>query len=191
MTGWVAALGVTGLGLALRVTPEDIIEFFGMRPLPEEGGYYAETYRSAEKIAGAALPERYGGERSLGTAILYLLTAESFSALHRVRSDEIFHFHLGEPVTMLQLHPDGSSEVVTLGPDILNGQQVQVVVPKGTWQGCFVNEDGSFALLGTTVAPGFEFADFELGSREELLAKYPERRELVLRLTRQEPFADD
>ncbi len=165
------------------ITAEQIIELFKMKPLPKEGGYYVETYRSSEEIAKAGLPARYSGERSLGTAILYLVTPDAFSRLHRVASDEVFHFYLGDCVTMLELHGDGSSEVITLGQDITKGQQVQTVVPRGSWQGCLLNKGGRFALMGTTVAPGFESADFEAAQREELLQQYPERRELILKLT--------
>lgn len=162
-----------------------IIEFFGMKPLPHEGGYYVETYRARHKIGEAAPPDKHAGERNLATAILYLITPDTFSALHRIMSDEIFHFYLGDPVAMLQLHPDGSSEDVTLGRDILNGQRVQVMVPANTWQGCFLNEGGRFALMGTTVAPGFESADFELAKRAQLLEQYPSQRDLIVRLTRE------
>ena len=165
-------------------TAEEIIKFFGMRPLPYEGGFYVETYRCAEKIAQAALPARYTGGRNFSTAILYLLTPDTFSALHRLRSDETFHFYLGDPVTMLQLHPDGSGEVMTLGRDIMNGPRVQATVPKNCWQGYFLNEGGSFALMGCTVAPGFDLADFELAPGEELLQQYPGRHDLILKLTR-------
>ena len=164
-------------------TAEEIIKFFGMRPLTNEGGYYVETYRALEKIAPAALPVRYTSERNFATAILYLLTPDTFSSLHRLAGDEIYHFYLGSPVTMLQLHPDGSSEVITLGQDILNGQCVQAVVLQNTWQGCFLSEGGEFALMGCTVTPGFEFNDFEPGRREELLEQYPDRRDLILKLT--------
>jgi predicted cupin superfamily sugar epimerase len=167
------------------VTAEQIIEFFGMKPLPAEGGFYVETYRAQEKIALSALPPRYAGPRRFGTAILYLLTPVTFSALHRVRSDEVFHFYIGDPVTMLQLHGDRTSEIITLGSDILSGQRVQVSIPKETWQGCLLNEGGTFALMGTTVAPGFEFADFELANTEKLLQQYGDRREIIFRLTRQ------
>jgi predicted cupin superfamily sugar epimerase len=163
-----------------------IIEFFGMKPLPDEGGYYVETYRASEKIGPPALPPTYHGERNLATAILYLITADSFSALHKLRSDEVFHFYLGDPVTMLQLHPDRTSEIITLGHDVLNEQRIQVTVPAGAWQGCFLNKPGRFALMGTTVTPGFESADFEAGQRIELLKKYPNRRDLILKLTAQE-----
>lgn len=168
------------------VTAEQIIKFFGMKPLTDEGGYYVETYRALEKIAPAALPVRYTSERNFATAILYLLTPDTFSSLHRLAGDEIYHFYLGSPVTMLQLHPDGSSEVITLGQDILNGQCVQTVVPQSTWQGCFLNEGGKFALMGVTVAPGFEFVDYESGCRDKLLEQYPNEHDLIVRLTREE-----
>jgi len=176
---------VSNLADYLMMTAEQIIEFFGMRPLPREGGFYIETYRCREQIAQAKLPARYTGDRSFSTAILYLLTPDTFSALHRVNSDEIFHFYLGDPVTMLQLHLDGAGEVITLGHDILNGQRVQVTVPRESWQGCFLNEGGEFALMGTTVAPGFEDADFEPAQRQDLLQRYPAQQDLIIQLTSQ------
>ena len=166
------------------MTTEQIIKFFRMKPLPSEGGFYVETYRADEKISPTVLSAGYTSERNFSTAILYLLTPDTFSALHRVKSDEIFHFYLGDAVTMLILHTDGSSEVVTLGQDIFNDQRVQLTVLKDSWQACFLNEGGKFALMGTTVAPGFEFADLELAKREELLEQYPNHRELILKLTR-------
>ncbi len=162
---------------------EQIIHLLGLQPHPEEGGFFVETYKCEEGIPKKALPERYRGRRSFGTAIYYLLTADTLSELHRVESDEVFHFYLGDPVTMLQLHPDGDSEVVTLGQDIAAGQRLQVVVPRGTWQGALLNEGGEYALMGCTVAPGFEYADYETASRFDLLKQYPEREELILRLT--------
>jgi predicted cupin superfamily sugar epimerase len=165
---------------------KQIIEALGMQPHREEGGYFVEPYRSEEFIPRTALPERYPSKRAFGTAIFYLLTPDTCSALHRLASDEIFHFYLGDPVTMLQLHPDGSSEVITLGQDVLRGEKLQVVVPWGAWQGSFLNEGGEFALLGCTMAPGFEYADYEHASREALLQEYPDQRELIIRLTPQE-----
>jgi len=166
------------------MTAEQIIQFFGMRPLPQEGGFYIETYRCREKIAQVRLPARYASDRSFSTAILYLLTPDTFSALHRIKSDEVFHFYLGAPVTMLQLHPGGSSEVITLGQDVLRGQRVQVTVPRNSWQGCFLNKGGKFALMGTTVAPGFEADDFEPARRQDLLKRYPSQQNLIIQLTR-------
>jgi predicted cupin superfamily sugar epimerase len=168
------------------LTAEQLIRFFAMKPLPHEGGHYVETYRSRDKIDKAALPQGYDGPRNFGTAILYLLTPETFSAMHRLNSDEVFHFYLGDPVTMLQLHPAGRSDIITLGHDVLNGQRIQTTVPVRSWQGCLLNEGGRFALMGTTMAPGFESADFELGDREELLEQYPDQCDLIVRLTREQ-----
>ncbi len=167
------------------MTASEIISHLGLEPLHVEGGYFRETYRSPESLTASCLPPRYGSAHGFCTAIYYLLTdeADSFSALHRLRSDEVFHFYLGEPVEMLFLRPDGSSESVILGPDILHGQQVQFVIPRGFWQGARLLEGGRFALLGATVAPGFDYADLELGNREELAARYPDRAALIRALT--------
>ena len=162
---------------------EEIIKRLGLEPHPGEGGFYRETYRSKEIISADALPERYGADRNFGTAIYYMLTPKSFSALHRIKSDEVFHFYLGDPVTMLQIHPDGHAESLFLGPDIMNGQLLQVVVPAGVWQGMYLNKGGNFALMGTTVAPGFDFDDFELADRKALLDKYPNFKILIEKLT--------
>ena len=165
-------------------TAEQIISILNLRPHPEEGGYYSETYRSSRLLPAEALPRRYGGTRSISTAIYYLLTPDTFSAMHRLGSDEIFHFYLGDPIDMVQLWPDGSGRLVTLGADIVSGMRLQEVVPEGVWQGCALRPGGALALLGTTVAPGFEFADYENGSREVLTEQYPEYKERIRALTR-------
>ena len=165
------------------VSADDIIRLFGMKPLPGEGGYYAETYRSADVLDAGALPARYGRDKTCSTTILYLLTPDTCSVLHKLPTDEVYHFYLGDPVTMLQLFPDGTSRSVTLGPDILNGQQVQVMVPRDTWQGSMLRDGGRFALMGTTMAPGFDFSDFEPGERQALLTHYPDQEHMILRLT--------
>jgi predicted cupin superfamily sugar epimerase len=163
---------------------DDLIRQLRLQPLRIEGGYYVETYRSAGQIPRSALPPGYGGPRSFATAIYYLLTPDTFSGLHRLPSDEMFHFYLGDPVEMLQLRPDGSGEVVVIGTDLQAGMSPQVLVPGGVWQGCRLAAGGRYALMGVTVAPGFEFADFESGSREELLARYPAFANLIRALTR-------
>lgn len=163
---------------------EALKKTLGLIPLPQEGGFYAESYRSDEMLAPPCLPGRYPGERSLATAIYALLTAETFSALHRLASDEVYHFYLGDPVEMLQLDQGGAGRVVTLGADLGRGMRPQAVVPRGTWQGSRLLPGGSFALLGMTVFPGFEFADFELAQREPLLAAYPQFSVLIKELTR-------
>lgn len=166
------------------LTADQIIALLNLTPHPKEGGYFIETYRSSETIPEKTLPSRYKGIRSFATAIYYLLTPETFSAMHRLQSDEIFHFYLGDPVEMLQLWPDGSGRLVILGSDILRGVQPQVVVPRGVWQGARLRSGGRFALLGTTVSPGFEFADYKSGQRDELTVSYRQFREWITALTK-------
>ena len=162
---------------------QTIIDTLGLAPHPE-GGFYAETYRSAETIPWAALPERYTGDRAHATAIYYLITADSFSALHRVRSDETFHFYLGDPVTLLRLYPDGAGDEQVLGAELQRGHRPQAVVPRQVWQGLRLADGGRFALFGCTVAPGFDFDDFAVGEREQLIQRYPRWVHLIRRLTR-------
>lgn len=166
------------------ISAADIIDRLKLQPHPE-GGFYAETYRSEEELACRALPCRYGANRSVATAIYFLLTADSCSVMHRLKSDEIFHFYLGDPVTMLHLYPDGQTRIVTLGPDLLQGHQPQIIVPKNIWQGSFTTGSNGYALLGTTVAPGFDFADFEYGDRQNLITQYPDQAQIITRLTRE------
>jgi predicted cupin superfamily sugar epimerase len=166
------------------ITADQIIALLNLTPHPKEGGYFRETYRSPETILEKTLPSRYKGMRPFGTAIYYLLAPGSFSIMHRLRSDEIFHFYLGDPVEMLQLWPDGTGKIFTLGSDLNNGMQPQVIVPGGVWQGARLFKNGKFALLGTTVSPGFEFADYESGERDELIKSYPQFRESIIGLTK-------
>lgn len=163
---------------------EKLKSLLNLVPLSIEGGYFAETYRSTETISPECLPDRYSGPRTVGTAIFYLLEPGTFSELHRVASDEIFHFYLGDPVEMLQLWPDGSGKRVLIGTDIESGMAPQVVVPHGVWQGARLIAGGKFALLGCTVSPGFDYADYERGSRNHLCEAYPEHIEMIHALTR-------
>ena len=156
-----------------------LINKLGLSPLPNEGGYYVETYRSDEKIPGSALPSRYNGDRSFSTAIYFLITPDDFSTLHRIISDEIFHFYAGDPVEMLLLFPDGNSRIVIMGNDFNAGHIPQVVVPRGVWQGCKLIDGGEYALLGTTVSPGFDFDDYEQGDTEDLASRYPDCRDMI------------
>lgn len=165
------------------MTAEDIKRLLHLVPHPE-GGSYIQTYKSCVSIPPEALTNLYDGPRSTGTAIYYLLEPGTFSEMHRLRSDEIFHFYLGDPVEMVQLSPNGATRVVQLGTDLTSGQQPQVVVPKNVWQGSRLIPGGRFALLGCTVSPGFEFADYESGHRDALVTQYPGQRELIMALTR-------
>src|SRR5271167_1259356 len=124
------------------LSPEEVIAVLGLEPHPLEGGFFRETYRTQQKV--------HGQERTLATAIYYLLTPDTCSSMHRLPGDEMFHFYFGDSVKQLLLRPDGTGEVVTLGPDLLAGQRPQVLVPGGVWQGACLGEGGRLALLGTT-----------------------------------------
>lgn len=165
-------------------TIEGIKKLLKLEPLPNEGGFYAETYRSGLTLLQSSLPAGYTGDRALSTAIYFLLTADSFSAMHRLRGDETYHFYLGDPVEMLQLNADGTGEPILIGAKIESGMRLQHTVTAGCWQGSRVAPGGQFALLGTTMAPGFDPADFELGSREKLAATYPPYAALIALLCR-------
>ena len=148
-----------------------------------EGGWYRETYRSGEQIAAQALPERFGGARSCSTAIYFLLESGDFSSFHRIKCDEIWHYYAGSAVIIHILTPDGKNSSLQLGPDCGTGQQFQAVIPAGCWFGAEPAGEG-FSLVGCTVSPGFDFADFELADRKLLLKYYPDHTELIQRLTR-------
>ena len=167
----------------MRPTAQEIIEQLGLAPHPEEGGFFAETHRSAERLPVSLLAHRYESPRSMSTAIYYLLTPQTFSHMHRLASEEIFHFYLGDPCEMLQLRPDNSGRSLILGHDMAAGQRPQVVVERGIWQGMRLLPGGEYALLGCTVAPGFEYEDYEHGQRSLLLPDYPEFAQEITRLT--------
>ena len=162
---------------------ERLKKILGLKPLPLEGGYYVESYRASEMLVAGAVSERAQGARVLSTAIYYLLTPDTCSRLHRLSSDEVYHFYLGDPVELLQLMPDGTGRVVTLGQKVFEGMHLQAVVPRGVWQGARLRRGGRFALLGTTMAPGFDFSDCEMGDRQRLLQRYPDCRTTILSLT--------
>ncbi len=164
---------------------DEIIGTLGLVKHPQEGGYFLETYRSSQSIPIKNLPPGYGGDRPFSTAIFYMLTPDTCSEMHRLRGDEIFHFYLGSPVEMLQLFPDGSGKRVIIGNDIQQGMILQVVVPAGVWQGSRLVPGGEFALLGTTMSPGFDFADYQPAVREELIHRYPRFKDLIKILTRE------
>ena len=160
---------------------EEIIKFLRLQPHPKEGGFFRETYRSVDSFFN--LPNRYRGERSASTAIYYLLTTSTFSAMHRLTSDEVFHFYMGSPVEMLQLFPDGQGTTTTMGSNLIAGQSPQTIVTAGVWQGSRLAPGGAFALMGTTVSPGFDFADYESGVREKLIQQYPDFTTMIRELT--------
>ncbi len=152
-----------------------------LRPHPE-GGWYRETYRAAETISGANLPPRFAGPRAFSTAIYFLLDSGQYSALHRIRQDELWHFHDGDPLLIHQISASGAYEVGRLGCDPAHGAWPQHVVPAGTFFGAELAPGGRFALVSCTVAPGFDFADFELPPRRVLLTRFPQHATLIERL---------
>jgi predicted cupin superfamily sugar epimerase len=164
------------------MTADEIKSLLKLEPHPVEGGHFRRTYTSSHSIQ----IERGGqpATRAMGTTIYYLLEPGTFSEMHVLASDELFHFYLGDPVEMLQLWPDGRSEVVVLGPDLAAGQHVQLLVPAGVWQGTRLIGDGEVALLGCSVVPGFDFADYISGSCDELADKWSKQAERIRALTR-------
>jgi len=169
-----------------RPTISQIIKKLNLSPLPEEGGLFRQTYISNIIVSKENLPQCYTGNRSIATHIFYLLTNEddSFSAIHRLKGDEVYHFYLGDPVELLLLYPNGESEIIYLGLDIMNDENVQKVVSHNIWQGSRLVKGGEYALMGTSMSPGFNPSDFELGDRNELTKKYSNRRKIIKELTR-------
>jgi len=160
------------------MTADEIKVALRLEPHPVEGGFFRRTYTSVGMVE---LPR---GVRAMGTAIYYLLEPGTFSEMHVLDSDETFHFYLGDPVEMLQLYADGRSAVFTLGADLRAGQDVQLTVPAGVWQGTRLVGDGKVALLGCSVTPGFDFADYRGGSFAELAGRWPAETERIRALTR-------
>ncbi len=167
------------------MTAEEVKKLLGLVPHPREGGWYVRTYEADELVPAAVFADgRYDGLRRTSTAIYYLLEPDTFSEMHLLQSDEIFHFYAGDAVEMLQLFADGSGQRVVIGNDLAAGERPQVVVRRGVWQGSRLVQGGSWALLGCTVSPGFEFVDYAEGGRAELIAGWPEAREMIEALTR-------
>jgi predicted cupin superfamily sugar epimerase len=157
---------------------QEMIAYLELKPHPVEGGYFRRTYTSQQTV------QLERGERAQGTAIYYLLEPGTFSEMHVLESDELFHFYLGDPVEMLQLWLDGTARVVVLGPDLAAGHEVQHLVPAGVWQGTRLLAGGTVALLGCSVCPGFDFADYRNAGYAELAAKWPGEAERIRALTR-------
>jgi predicted cupin superfamily sugar epimerase len=164
----------------VQVSLHDLIHKLGLRPHPERG-YYRETYRSTSEVES----NRHGGGRAASTAIYFLITAgEPATFLHRLVSDEVFHLYDGGPLEILRLFPDGRWDVAVLGMNLDAGDRPQIVIPAGTWFGTELRAGASHCLVGCTVAPGFEFADFELAQGPELEARYPEAADRIRRMSR-------
>jgi predicted cupin superfamily sugar epimerase len=159
------------------LSADEVVELLQLSPLPGEGGFFREMYRSDASIPTALFSAPYAGEqRRASTAIYYLLTADTYSALHRLLSDEVYHFYRGDAVELTLLDDQGRLETVFLGGGFEKGEHCQFVVPAGVWQGSRLRPGGRWALMGTTVAPGFEFCDCTLADAA-LLDAYPQHAE--------------
>ncbi|MEM1136293.1 MAG: cupin domain-containing protein [Bacteroidota bacterium] len=158
------------------------IEKLGLQKHPE-GGYYKENYKSDEYYQSTYLPQRYGGDRSFSTGIYFLITSDDFSSLHKIASDEMWHFYSGSPLTIYAFNDNHYFEI-QLGSNFDAGQVFQAVVPAGYWFGSRTQEPNSYSLVGCTVAPGFDFDDFELAKRTSLQKSFPQHKKLIEQLTR-------
>ena len=165
-------------------TVEQLVKKFDLQPHPE-GGWYVPTYKSREKIPAAALPGRFGGDRVFSTAIYFLLEQGNFSAFHRIKSDECWHFYSGDPLEVFILQPGGQPDIIVLGNDISKGQLFQYVVPANCWFASRPAAGSQYCFTGCTVAPGFDFADFELAHADALVKEFPGQAELIRSLCRQ------
>jgi uncharacterized protein len=159
------------------------VEKYQMQAHPE-GGYFAEMYRSAEQIPHAALPARFSGDRAFSTAIYFLLEGHHFSALHRIEGDEVWHFYAGDPLEVFVIDAEsGALEIIRLGSNPDAGEVFQAVVPAGAWFGSKPAAEATYSLVGCTVAPGFDFAGFELADRDTMLAQFPQHQTVIEKLT--------
>lgn len=165
-------------------TAQYYVEHYNMQAHPE-GGWYKENYRADEVIQHAHLPARFNGDRNFSTAIYFMLEAEQFSAFHRIKSDEVWHFYYGGALNVYVIHDNGMLEIIRLGSDADRGEVFQAVVKAGCWFASKPAKADTFSLVGCTVAPGFDFADFEMAEREVLVREYPQHKEVISLLTRE------
>ena len=165
-----------------ELSANEVIQKFGLVPLPEEGGFYKQTFKDSMKALGDTFSDK-NEKRSLSTCIYYLVTESEFSGLHSVKSTEIFHFYAGDPVRMVQIRHDGKLDEIIIGNNIAKGEVPQVIVEPYVWQGTKLLPGGSWALMGCTVSPGFEFEDFINGNRDELTEKFPQHRSVIKEFT--------
>ena len=165
------------------MTVQQLIQQFNLQPHPE-GGWYKETYKSDEYISGSTLPERFGGSRVFSTAIYFLLEQGNFSAFHRIKSDECWHFYAGDPLVVYVMQLNGRLDIIHLGNDIEKGQVFQFVVPANCWFASRPAPGSTFCFVGCTVAPGFDFTDFELAKASSLTALFPQHKAIIEELCR-------
>ncbi|WKZ70336.1 MAG: cupin domain-containing protein [Melioribacteraceae bacterium] len=155
-----------------------LVEKLDLQPHPE-GGYFKEVYRSDELIKVEGLPERYSSERCFSTSIYYMLVGEQFSAFHKLQSDETWHFYLGSPIVLHLISSEGNYSKIILGQNITEDENLQYTIPRETWFAAEVKDKTTYSLVGCTVSPGFDFADFEMGDRKTLLDKFQQHQNLI------------
>ena len=165
------------------MTVQQLIQQYNLQPHPE-GGWYKETYKSDEYISGSTLPERFGGSRVFSTAIYFLLAQGNLSAFHRIKSDECWHFYAGDPLVVYVMQLNGRLDIIHLGNDIEKGQVFQFVVPANCWFASRPAPGSTFCFVGCTVAPGFDFTDFELAKASSLTALFPQHKAIIEELCR-------
>lgn len=165
------------------ITPQQLIQQFTLQQHPE-GGWYKETYKSTELLPLAALPQRFNGDRSFSSAIYFLLEQGNFSAFHKIKSDECWHFYAGQPLVVYIITRQGALDIVELGNDINKGHVFQYVVPANCWFASRPAAESNFCFVGCTVAPGFDFEDFDLADAAELSKLYPQHRDIIHELCR-------
>ena len=162
---------------------DQLIERYKLQPHPE-GGWYSQTYKSNEQVAASALPERFGGNRAFSTAIYFLLERGNFSAFHRIKSDECWHFYAGDPLQVYIIQQNGELEIISLGNDLENGQVFQYVVPANCWFASRPAPGSEYCFVGCTVSPGFEFEDLELADAGILSNEYRQHAIIIKELCR-------
>jgi len=160
---------------------DQLIQQYNLEPHPE-GGWYKQTYKSSEQIAASALPKRFGANRAFSTAIYFLLGQGNFSAFHRIKSDECWHFYTGDPLLIYIIEQNGELKIISLGNDFEKGQSFQHVVPANCWFAARPAPGSEYCFVGCTVSPGFEFGDLELANATELSAIYPEHKKIIEQL---------
>ncbi len=165
------------------MTASDLISKLNLLSHPE-GGFYKETYRSEELVDKEALPDRFNASRHFATSIYFLLVDNNFSALHKIKSDETWHFYAGNTLEVIEIDAKGQLIITPLGSNVLNGEVFQYTVKAGHWFGSRVKKGGTFALVGCTVAPGFDFEDFEMATRVDLINQFPNHQHIIEEMTR-------
>ena len=165
------------------MTVDTLVKELNLLPHPE-GGYYKETYRSEKTIAQSCLSSDFSGDRNMATGIYFLIEKGNFSALHKIKSDETWHFYYGDALEVIEINEQGTLTITQIGSNILKGEMFQYTVKANTWFGSRVCTNGSYSLVGCTVYPGFDFNDFELARREDLINLYPNHQNIITELTR-------